>query len=55
MDTMLSLRGFKGRSLLQEAAIGGDQTTLGAVWDTLEKRLSAEQVWYMIFMVSLLV
>lgn len=52
---MLSLRGFKGRSLLQEAAIGGDQTTLGAVWDTLEKRLSAEQVWYMIFMVSLLV
>jgi len=44
MNMMLSRSGFKRRSLLQEAAIGGDQSTFEAVLITLEERLPTEQV-----------
>jgi len=52
METILTRRGFKGRSLMQEAAIGGDQSIFEAVSTTLGEGLPTEQVWYSLFSID---
>ena len=44
VETMLSITGFEGRSLVAQAAFSGDKATFEAVSTALVKKLRPEQV-----------
>ena len=46
VEVMLLLMGFEGRSLVAEAALGGDKATFEAVLAILRERLQPNQVRY---------
>jgi len=49
VETMLLLTGFKGLSLVAEAAFGGDKATFEAVSTAIQERIQQEQVRYRLF------
>ena len=46
VETMLSITGFEGRSLVAQAAFTGDKATFEAVSTALVTRLGSDQVRY---------
>ena len=49
VETMLSITGFEGRSLVAQAAFSGDKATFEAVTTALVTRLPPEEVRYRLF------
>ena len=49
VETMLSITGFEGRSLVAQASLSGDKATFEAVTTALVTRLRSEQVRYRLF------